>query len=206
MLYGGADKVKRVKLQSLRRQFEMLTMKDRESVAEFFNRMQQLVNSMKTCGEPLSDQQIVEKILRSLTPKYDYICVAIEESRDITKMKVEDLLFSLETHEQRLLDRQGVKSQEQALHARFHHQNDGGKSKFQKGKERWKAKKADKGDPQKKHSHPDSSQSESSDHKRGDYSKGKGERKPWDKKKIQCYNCSKWGHYADQCRSGKGGK
>lgn len=139
--YAGADKVKRVKLQSLRKQFENLHMKEEENVADYFNRMQQLVNSMKTCNEVLSEQQIVEKILRSLPQKFDYICVAIEESRDVTKMKVEDLLNSLEAHEQRLKDRFGEKPQEQALQARSHHSKDGGKSKFQKGKERWKASK-----------------------------------------------------------------
>lgn len=47
--------------------------------------------------------------MRSLPQKFDYICVAIEESRDVTRMKVEDLLNSLEAHEQRLQDRQGEK-------------------------------------------------------------------------------------------------
>lgn len=115
-------------------------MKEQESVAEYFNRMQQLVNSMKTCNELLSDQQIVEKILRSLPQKFDYICLAIEESRDVTKMKVEDMLNSLEAHEQRSKDRSSEKDQEQALQARIHPYKHGEKSKFQKGRERWKAK------------------------------------------------------------------
>ncbi|RDX75483.1 hypothetical protein CR513_44628, partial [Mucuna pruriens] len=65
--YGGADKIKKVKLQPL----------------HYFTRIQMLVNSMKTCDEKLLDQQIVDKILRTLTPQFDHIVVGIEESKDL---------------------------------------------------------------------------------------------------------------------------
>lgn len=51
----------------------------------------------------------MEKILRTLTPKFDYIIMVIEESKDVSKMKVEELLSSLEAYEQRLMDRSGVR-------------------------------------------------------------------------------------------------
>lgn len=34
----------------------------------------------------------------------------------------------------------------------------------------------------------------------------KGGKKKFDKRKIQYYNCYKWGHFADECKSGKGEK
>lgn len=201
--YEGAAKVKQVKLHSLRRQFELMCMKDQETISEYFNRMQVLVNSMKACQDVISNQQIVEKILRTLTPKFDYIIVAIEESKDVSKMKVEDLLCSLEAHEQRLLDRNGARVQEQALQARTHPSTNGSKSKFKKGKQKWREGKAE---------NPGKKQFKNSEHKHGESSnyKGsksyhdKGEKKKFDKKNIQCYNCSKWGHFASECRSGKG--
>lgn len=61
--YGGADKVQKVKLQSLRRQYELMAMKEEESISEYLNRLQILINSMKSCKEVLPDQQIVEKVL-----------------------------------------------------------------------------------------------------------------------------------------------
>ncbi|XP_068486699.1 uncharacterized protein [Phaseolus vulgaris] len=65
--YGNTGRVKKVRLQSLRRQFELLSMTDQESVCDYF--------------------------------------VAIEESKDLDEMTVEELQNSLEAHEQRLLSR-----------------------------------------------------------------------------------------------------
>jgi len=59
------------------------------------------------------------KMLRTLTPQYDHIVVAIEDTRDLEKMTVEELQNFLEAHDQRILERKGVDtSVEQALQAR----------------------------------------------------------------------------------------
>ena len=41
----------------------------------------------------------VEKILRSLTPKFEHVIAAIEEANDISKMKIRLLSSSLRAHE-----------------------------------------------------------------------------------------------------------
>lgn len=51
--YGGDSKVKKARLQSLRKQYEMLHMKDGESILDFFTRVQDLTNQMKSYGETL---------------------------------------------------------------------------------------------------------------------------------------------------------
>lgn len=60
------------------------------------------MNQMKGCGESITDLQKIEKVLRSLTVNYYYIVVSIEESENLTKMRLEELQASLETHEMRL--------------------------------------------------------------------------------------------------------
>ena len=69
--YQGLDKVKTSKLQILRKYFESLSMKDSENVDTFYTRFVGLINQLKSHGEPVSDQRVVEKILRSLPPRFE---------------------------------------------------------------------------------------------------------------------------------------
>ena len=65
--YQGLDKVKTSKLQILRKDFESLCMKDSENVDTFYTRVVGLINQLKYHGEPVFDQRVVEKILKSIT-------------------------------------------------------------------------------------------------------------------------------------------
>ena len=67
--YQGLDKVKTSKLQILRRDFESLSMKDSESVDSFYTRVVGLINQLKSHGETITDQRLVEKILKKSSPK-----------------------------------------------------------------------------------------------------------------------------------------
>ena len=172
MLSGDAS-VNKVKLQSLRKQYENLNMKSSEKVSEYISRVILITNEMKACGETLSKQVIIEKIMRSLTPRFDYIVVAIEHSKDLETMKIEELQSSLEAHELRLIERTSEREVEQDLKASF-------VKKDQKQNRR--------GDRYQK---PEASNSDEK------YQKGK------DRRKVQCYCCKQFGHFARDCRSNK---
>ncbi|WJX11887.1 hypothetical protein P8452_02442 [Trifolium repens] len=188
--HGGADKVKKVRLQSLRRQYELIGMTEKESIGEFFTRLQTIVNTMKNLGETMTDQQVIEKVLRTLIPQFDHIVVAIEESKDLCALSLNELQSSLEAHEQRLQERKDSKiQQEQALYARNGKKN--GKSKM-----KWKTEKNKGGDDQ-DHHNGDQDQADSSTS--GKNKKNKQGKK--DKSKIQCFCCKKWGHFASECRN-----
>ena len=93
---AGAEQLKKVKLQTMRRQYELMAMEDNETVADYFNRVQTLMNSMKACGEEIEDQRVVEKILRTVNSNLDHVVVAIEESGRVSKMTIDELQGSLE--------------------------------------------------------------------------------------------------------------
>jgi len=97
--------VKQVKLQSYRRKYEMMQMEEDQKVSDYFSKMTEIVNLMKNCGENISDQMVVEKVLRSLSEKFDFIVIAIQEAKDVKTMKIEELQSSLEAHELLVIDR-----------------------------------------------------------------------------------------------------
>lgn len=74
----GNARVKRSALQSLRRDWEIMEMKVSETIIEYFARVMNLSNKMRSNGEDMQDVTVVEKILRTLTEKYNYVVVSIE--------------------------------------------------------------------------------------------------------------------------------
>ena len=103
MDYKGNDKVKTVRLQTLRTQFEILRMVELESVDQFMTKVMGVVNQLRINGEKeLTDQRVVEKVLRCLPKKFEMVVTAILESKDLTKFSIEELTGSLLSHEARI--------------------------------------------------------------------------------------------------------
>lgn len=98
--YQGTNKVKRAQLQALRREFEILQMKGGETVDQYFSRTLTIANKMKAQGENMEQIMIIEKILRSMTPRFNYVVCSIEESHNLTTMTIDELQSSLLVHEQ----------------------------------------------------------------------------------------------------------
>ncbi|GKD38530.1 hypothetical protein Tco_1258737, partial [Tanacetum coccineum] len=100
--YQGSAKVITVKLQFLIRDFESAVMIGNETVQEYLARISSIVSQMRAYGDKVADEIVVAKILRSLSPKFDHVVAAIEESKDLSKYSVNELMGSLQTHKARI--------------------------------------------------------------------------------------------------------
>ncbi|KAI5343342.1 hypothetical protein L3X38_011218 [Prunus dulcis] len=99
-LHGG-DHVRSVKLQNLRREFEYTRMHDSESLSTYLTRLNDLINQMKTYGEVLSNERLVQKVLISLSKVYDPICLVIENTKSLETVELQEVIAILKSQEQR---------------------------------------------------------------------------------------------------------
>lgn len=77
-------------------------MKNGESINDYFARTLIIANKMRMHGETMFDLNVIEKILRLMTLRYDYVVCSIEESRDLGSMTIDELQSSLLVHEQQM--------------------------------------------------------------------------------------------------------
>ncbi|XP_057443220.1 uncharacterized protein LOC130735138 [Lotus japonicus] len=102
--HEGTTRVRLSRLQLLTTQFENLKMKEEETISGFHMRERDIANASFALGEPMLDEKLVRKILRSLPNKFDVKVTAIDEPQDISIIKVDELIGSLQTFEMSLND------------------------------------------------------------------------------------------------------
>ena len=96
--YEGTKKVKDTKLQMQTTQFEELKMSEDESFDFFYSKLNEVVIDKFNLGEKTEDSKVVRKILQSLPESFRAKVMAIEESKNIDEIKVQELVGSLQTY------------------------------------------------------------------------------------------------------------
>ena len=96
--YEGTKAVKDSKLQRLITRFEEIKMEEDESFDEFYAKFKDIVNSAFNLGETISKPKIARKVLRSLPDRFHAKITVIEESKDIDKIPLTELVGSLQTY------------------------------------------------------------------------------------------------------------
>ncbi|EOX92993.1 Uncharacterized protein TCM_001856 [Theobroma cacao] len=84
---------KHVCLQNLRRKYELLRMKENQTVGEFVEDLMKLVNQIRLMGDSLIDLKVVENIMLSLPERFNSIITSLEQVKDITKLLISDLVL-----------------------------------------------------------------------------------------------------------------
>lgn len=149
--FEGNTRVEAVKLSTLKREFEMLRMKDSYFVRDYTTKVMTIVNQIRLAGEDFPNQRVVEKIMVSVPNKFESKISAIEESSKLTTLSIAELISKLQAHEQR-----DTMHNEEQVEGAFHANSKGKKlvpeadrqtTKDQGSKEKGGASKKDKFHP-----------------------------------------------------------
>ena len=73
-------------------------MEEDESFDEFYAKLKYIINSAFNLGETIPEPKIVQKMLRSLPERFHAKITAIEESKDIDKIPLTELVGNMQTY------------------------------------------------------------------------------------------------------------
>ena len=85
-------------------------MSEDESFDSFYSKLNEVVINKFNLGEKTEDSNVVRKILCSLSESFRAKVTAIEESKDLDEIKVQELIGSLQTYELSLPNQRKSKS------------------------------------------------------------------------------------------------
>ncbi|XP_061375389.1 uncharacterized protein LOC133317538 [Gastrolobium bilobum] len=120
--YKGDERIRSMKGLNLVTQFERLQMKESETIKEYSDKLVNIANQARALGTNLSDNRLVQKVLVSLPERFEATIASLENTKDLSQIKLAELLSALQVQEQRRLMRlEG--STEGALQAKEQHNN-----------------------------------------------------------------------------------
>ncbi|GJX90449.1 zf-CCHC domain-containing protein [Tanacetum coccineum] len=93
------NQVKDNKIDLLVQQYEQFIISKDESIDSAFARFNTIITSLKALDEGYSSKNYVRKFLRALHPKWRAKVTAIEESKDLTSLSLDELIGNLKVHE-----------------------------------------------------------------------------------------------------------
>lgn len=203
-MFMGANRVRTAKIQTLKAEFEGLSMRDSEAVDEFAVKVSNIVSNIRALGDTIEESYVVKKLLRAVPSKFLQIASTLEQFGDLDSMTVEEVIGRLKAHEERmrghcenedkklLLTHQewternkkktdeSNKSSYRGNRGGFNPSRGRGRGRGGGGPTNGRGGRGGRGFHQQKESNGDTS-------------------KNWDKSKIQCYHCQEYGHYAAEC-------
>ncbi|GJV21598.1 zf-CCHC domain-containing protein [Tanacetum coccineum] len=97
--HQGNSQVKDNKIDLLVQQYEQFVISEDESIDNAFARFNTIITSLKALDEGYSSKNYVRKFLRALHPKWRAKVTAIEESKDLTSLSLDELIGNLKVHE-----------------------------------------------------------------------------------------------------------
>nr|GEY14430.1 putative zinc finger, CCHC-type [Tanacetum cinerariifolium] len=98
----GEERVQQARLKTLKPDFEMLHMKEDETIVTFTGKLTTLVNKASSLGHTNKDQTLVRKLLNATPDRYLKIVTSTEQYSDLSEMTLEEAVGRLKTYEERI--------------------------------------------------------------------------------------------------------
>jgi hypothetical protein len=99
--YAGDERIRGMQVLNLIRDFELQKMKESETIKEYSDRLLGIANKIRLLGSEFSDSRIIEKILVTVPERYEATVTTLENTKDLSKISLAELLNSLQAQEQR---------------------------------------------------------------------------------------------------------
>ncbi|GJQ90270.1 zf-CCHC domain-containing protein [Tanacetum coccineum] len=97
--HQGNSQVKDNKIDLLVQQYKKFVISEDESIDSAFARFNTIITSLKAFDEGYSSKNYVRKFFGALHPKWRAKVMAIEESKDLTSLSLDELIGNLKVHE-----------------------------------------------------------------------------------------------------------
>ncbi|KAK2354753.1 gag-protease polyprotein [Trifolium repens] len=190
--HEGTSRVKETRIDIGVRKFELFEMQEDESIDQMYGRFTIIINELNSLGKTYTTHEKIRKLLRCLTKNWRHIVTAITESKDLSQMKLEDLIGSLKAHESILQEDKPVKKKMIALdsqtreHSQIVEDNLENEDEDEDEEMAFLSRKIQR------------LMQRRNQLKRSFQPKRSGS-KEVDMSKIKCYGCDQFGHYKNEC-------
>ncbi|GJU23441.1 hypothetical protein Tco_1156783 [Tanacetum coccineum] len=97
--FGGNAATKKTQRNLLKQQYENFSAPSSETLDQTFDRLQKLVSQLEILGEKLSQEDVNQKLLRSLSPEWNTHAVVWRNKPELETMSMDDLYNNLKVYE-----------------------------------------------------------------------------------------------------------
>ncbi|XP_045830967.1 uncharacterized protein LOC123922279 [Trifolium pratense] len=104
--YKGDERIRSMQVMNLLREFELQRMKEDETIKTYADKLLGIANKVRLLGTQFSDSRIVEKLLVTVPERYEASIAALENTKDLSKITLPEVLHALHAQEQRRLMRE----------------------------------------------------------------------------------------------------
>ncbi|XP_073138462.1 uncharacterized protein [Henckelia pumila] len=95
----GTENVRRTRLRFLNTKFENLGLNEDETIADYDKRLREIATKAFALGGPISNESMVNKVLRSLPDGFNEKIWVLEKVKDSSNMKLTELISIIQVFE-----------------------------------------------------------------------------------------------------------